>query len=303
MTPKVLEYVLRPVMGTLEFAVVSVTLEEFVDVTAEAMKDCSVSEGDELVDSCSIDEEIMFTDDDFEATDGDDEDHSLTGESYIRSGQHSGHFEPEDERVQDKGTTKKCVHFASDANGKILCQIQKNHSIRKGDHPLIWYKRDDFHRFRKEGRKERVEARKSSFIQDFLKVYDACKSSEKLRSLNQKYYTAVSGSKYRGYEAAVFYNILHKERTVFMRQVLEMQQRHVSCNIMTLDERAEELGNKSRTLSKISRRLAHVIGTGDSVVAHNMVSDKGLEKIVKHYKLKWKPLTEPSDLMLNMVEI
>jgi hypothetical protein len=309
MTPIVREYIVSSVMGEGEVTVVSVPPDEFVDVIAE-MEDCSTQKDDDPVDCdtqcCSSDEEIMYTEDEDEAAENGGDDHSLTEGKYIRSSPLSGDAELEtDEPVEDEGTQNTRVRFATDAKGKVLCQIYISFNcIPEGEYQQIWYSRNDFKRFRTESRKEAAAARKSSYVKDFLKVYEACKSFEKMRSLKPRNYTAVSGSKYRGYEAAVIYNIIRAGRKGINKQVLELQQQHVSCNIMTPEERAEELWDKSRNLSKVSRRLAHVLGKGDSDVARQMVSNRELKKVMADQK-KWKPVSvsEPSDLIFSMFEI
>ena len=149
--------------------------------------------------------------------------------------------------------------------------------------------------FRQENREEATVARESSFAQDFYRVYGSCTSSEKLRALKQKHAAAVSKSKYRGFEAIAFYDTLHAKREFTRKQILMTQQQHVSFNFLTLEERAAELGSRSRALTKQSRRLAYVIGSGDAVVARNILSQNEVEKIVSSSLMQGNLLPEFSD--------
>lgn len=298
---------MKPVIGRSEFAVVSVILSKLDEMIAE-MKGCpTVNEDPANIDTkaCFSDKEFTFTEDDFDVSYGGNDLGSLTGESYIRSGQLSEHFKPVgDEFAEDKRPPKKRVQFASNARGKILCQEYKNFNpIQKCQHELVWYKRDDLKRFRDEKRKEAFAAWESSFTSDCRVIYETCESSEKLRFLNQNSTTAVSVSECRGFESVTVCHVTHANRKSIIKQVLKTQQQHAAYNIMTADERAEELGNMSRTLTKVSRRLAYLLGSGDSVVARKMVSQKELKRMVKDHHIQWKTPSAPLDSIDNLFEV
>ena len=314
MVPQVREYV-WPVMGSKEFCIRSVNLDEF-DVIIAEMKKLSLRDDDgEPCDgdthSCSTDDDLYIEDEHEQCMDGFDEaaNRSLT-ESYIRSGTFSWDIEEPDEEESPVGAEehKKRVRFATDPSGKILCQRYNNYNpILKCEKKQIWYKRSDFKRFRKEGYKEAIIARTSSFATDFHRVYESCSSLEKLQALTEQHTVVVSQSKYRGYEAVVFYRTLQTVRKASVQQILQMHQQHVSCNVMTPEERAEKLGAKSRTLSKKSRRLAYVLGSGDAVVARNTMSKKEMETIVSYSLMQWRESPDSFDtfdhIEGNMCEI
>lgn len=305
--PQVREYV-WPVMGTKEFCMRSVHQDEF-DVMIAEMKKQSLREDDGGIfdgdtHSCSTDDDDIYIEDEHEQLEGadDTDDRSLT-ESYIRSGTLSGGFEEPDVEETPVGADehKKRVRFATDPKGKMLCQRYNNYNpIRRCEKKLIWYRKSDFKKFRKEGQTEAVVARMSSFAKDFQRVYESCSSLETLKALTEKHTLVVSESKYRGYEAVVFYSTLQTVRKASRKQILQMQQQHVCCNFMTPEERAEELGAKARALSKKSRRLAYVLGSGDAAVARKALSKNEVEKILSYSFMHWSPSPNFSDTLKHL---
>jgi hypothetical protein len=200
-----------------------------------------------------------------------DDDHSLARETYVPSGSMSKNFVYDAEEVQ-----KRTVRFLVDDTGSIITTEYAHFSpLQKHEKHKVWYRRKDYKRIRKLHHEQAEQGRKSTFAKEFRRVYEACSSSSKLRELSQKHMHAVSESRYRGSEPAIFFRTLSEERRQIKKKILKTQQQYLSCKeVMTATERMEALGEIARTLTKHSRRLAHVLGSGDAVFARKYCNEK-----------------------------
>jgi hypothetical protein len=297
------EYVCWPLMGTKEFSLRASHCDEFDALIAE-MKDLAIAEGiddDDLIKDS--DPASMSSEDDDDVSLPDMEtalaiDNDLGSVNRERFNHSSARFEEFQATWQDPleecNGPKKRVRFATDSEGKMLCHRYNNYtSISKNQKKRMWYQQKHFAQFRRCNMQEARTARKSVFGKDFHVLYESCTSFEKVRALTQKDVLAVSASIYRGNEFIIFYRLLHKERMAFIKKILTMQQQHSSCNLMTSDERAEQLSATSRSLAKKSRRLANLLGSGDAVVARKMISQDELEKILLYRFTNWTSLPLP----------
>jgi hypothetical protein len=105
-------------------------------------------------------------------------------------------------------------------------------------------------------------------------LYDSCTTSaaaDGLLVVDPKQVLAVSRSDHRGLELAVHFGTIMTERKAYIQQVLQTQRLQRSLDHhWTATERAEALGIQARFVSQTSRRLAHILGAGDALVAREL---------------------------------
>lgn len=156
----------------------------------------------------------------------------------------------------------KRVTFAFDAELQVLCEVYKNYEPRtRKEHHSSWYTQAQFMQFRKECRKEVIMMSKSSYRKNFSAVYEACNKGTFKAVTKERAY--ISAASCRGLEVVVF-PTLHRDRKNTIQQILRTQAA-LPCDI-PLEKRQDALASASRFLSKKSRQLARILGSGDAAV-------------------------------------
>lgn len=160
------------------------------------------------------------------------------------------------------GAQSKKVCFATDKEGRVHCEIFKNYAPRnRKEVQASWYTPSQFMSFRKDARKEAIMMQKSSYVQNFAAVYEACNKGNFKTVTKERAY--ISAASCRGLEVVVF-PTLYNDRKNAIQTVLKTQV--ALPNDMPLEKRHDALASASRFLSKKSRQLARVLGSGDAAV-------------------------------------
>jgi hypothetical protein len=170
---------------------------------------------------------------------------------------------------------KPTVWFAMDLDtGKVMSKMYSDYlPIHKSEHRKVWYRQRDYERFRRENKRITNAARQTSYVADFARVYHSTISSKRLRSLTKKQTVAVADSPNRGFEAAIFLDTLGTDRRACVSQIVEMQDHFLTLgDYLSAEEREQKLAVLSRSLTKQTRRLAFVLGSGDALVAQSMIT-------------------------------
>lgn len=165
------------------------------------------------------------------------------------------------------------VRFASDAEGQVLSTVHKFDGYSRSQKKNIWYHARDFVKF-----KRKVQSKMGAASVDFLSMYtsvrSACKVSEQSNDVKHRWPLRIAESKYRGIEPFLYQSTM-KERKTVVQGVLSEQRYWTSLGaVATPTERANAIGEHSRSLTKPHRRLAHLLGSGDAAIARRIAWDK-----------------------------
>jgi hypothetical protein len=171
-----------------------------------------------------------------------------------------------------------CEYFSNDPlswdNSTTCTTTSSTTSSQQAGDSTTWLASVDYKRFRRESQFETLVARQSSFTTDLMGLYDSCTTSaaaDGLLVVDPKQVLAVSRSDHRGLELAVHFGTIMTERKAYIQQVLQTQRLQRSLDHhWTATERAEALGIQARFVSQTSRRLAHILGAGDALVAREL---------------------------------
>jgi hypothetical protein len=131
----------------------------------------------------------------------------------------------------------------------------------------------DYDRFKRDNHQEGIQARQeSSFVEDLVQLYDACRSYETMTDKlisSEEHIWRVCQSPYRGLEGAALCVTLFIARKSYVRQVLATQEQHRSLDgtCFTLLERADALAVQAQYLTQQARRMAQVLAAGDAIYA------------------------------------
>lgn len=198
-----------------------------------------------------------------------DSDANFTAETELTSSLSSLSFAP------------KAVRFATDKNGDVLC---KTHSMKgrrtKKEAAACWYTMEQFKQFRVDCKKEAILQQKTSYRENFAKVYQACKTGKFKNVTKERAY--VSAASCRGLEAVV-YSTLQGDRKNALSTVLKTQE--AVPKDMSVEKKQEMIASASRFMTKQARQLARVLGSGDAavVVANNRIAAHGGQAVPQAY--------------------
>jgi len=167
-----------------------------------------------------------------------------------------------DSYCSNSSTQSKKVYFAADKKGRVFCENYRNYEPRnRKEVNACWYTPAEFMGFRKDARKEAIMIQSSSYSQNFAAVYEACNKGNFKSVTKERAY--ISAASCRGLEVVV-YPALHGDRKNAIQTVLRTQA--ALPKEMPLEKRQDALASASRFLSKKSRQLARVLGSGDAAV-------------------------------------
>ena len=169
---------------------------------------------------------------------------------------------------------KKKVRFAADKRGRVQCEIFRNMNPKSKQESLdCFYQMNDFHQFRRECKQEAIMQQKTSTYRDnFAAVYAACTTGNFKTVTRERAY--ISAASCRGLEVVVF-PTLHRDRKNTIATILKTQA-SLPSTMTDYSERAETIAAASRYLSKQSRQLARVFGSGDAAV---VIANQRIETI------------------------
>jgi hypothetical protein len=163
--------------------------------------------------------------------------------------------------------TRKRVRFATDTEGNVLCHELENKEppMTEDEIEASWCSPTEFKLFRRLCRKEVRTARKTTYRTDFRKLYTACEEGDVTSVMQEK--QAIANSSCRGLELLIFPD-LHSDRKTAIRTIIRTQKALPVC--LTAEHREKALASVSRFLSKQTRQLSHLLGTGDAAVARTI---------------------------------
>ena len=160
-------------------------------------------------------------------------------------------------------TTAKRVTFAPINNG-LVTEYPASTALIEDECEAMWYRSSDFKYFRKYGKKLATLAAASKYGTDLLKTCNACGDTTKNDASLAKY-SKIANSAARGLEILVAPQ-LNKDRRGAIRSVLKAQEK-LNDGGATTAEREEMLSATSQILSRQTRIMARLLGSGDAHVA------------------------------------
>lgn len=164
--------------------------------------------------------------------------------------------------LTEKLTPKKKVNFAINLNGKVHKETFRYQQHRtKQEVADCWFTQAEFRGFRQDCKQEAISQQKTEYRKHFAAVYDACKKGSFKAVTKQRAY--ISAASCRGLEAVV-YSALQADRKNLLITVLKTQ--HAIPQSFSQQKREDTIASASRFLSKQSRQLARVLGSGDAAV-------------------------------------
>jgi hypothetical protein len=238
-----------------------------------------------------------------------DEEGSTCSEKYIRSGTMSKAccdlWEPDDDIVANPLQGKKRVRFATFPNGEIACRMHSNFKpLYKYEHKFLWYRHQDFRRFRQEAQKEAANAFKTAHPDDDSASSSSSSSSSNLKTTPsspvQYESMDIAQSKYRCYELTIFDPSLFPSKTEIVEEILKLQEK-LKRGGKTVEKNWETLGKHSRRLSKLSRELALLLGQEDAKLAIEINKESSTSFFRKKLgKFAGNKSSEPSNARLEI---
>jgi hypothetical protein len=167
---------------------------------------------------------------------------------------------------------KKTVRLATDKRGRILCEHYRNREPKnKKEMMACFYTMNEFKEFRRECKQEAILQQKTLYRDNFAAVYAACTTGIFKNVTRERAY--ISAATCRGLEVVVF-PTLHNDRKNMIATVLRTQASLP--DHMNYTERMETIASASRFLSKQTRQLARVLGSGDAAV---VVANQRIESL------------------------
>jgi hypothetical protein len=162
----------------------------------------------------------------------------------------------------------RCVRFALRRDNEVAIeQIDSEGPLTEDEKALIWWQPAEYKVFRRYCKKAAEAARKTKYVDEFTRVYDAC-SAMFVADVTELCH--ISRPHVRGLELVVF-PTLCKARKLVVRGVLQTQ--NLLPESMGEDERAKVLAATSKYMSGRARMLARVLGVGDEEVARECMVD------------------------------
>jgi len=157
---------------------------------------------------------------------------------------------------------QKCVRFAFDKDDDVMVEeFEAEGPLTDEEKVSMWWQPLEFKIFRRYCKKAAEIARKSKYVNEFTRVYDAC-SAKHLQDVTELCH--ISRVHVRGLELVVF-PTLCRARKLVIRGVVQTQDRLPDG--MDVEERAKILAATSKCLTGRARMLARVLGVGDEEVA------------------------------------
>lgn len=194
------------------------------------------------------------------------------------------------------------VRFATHADGEIVITVDSYPSMTSAERRQSWYRPRDFRKFRRQAARKAESAQQSSYYKNYLKTTRACECTHMYQRVTDQHKKLLSCSKYRGYENTIF-DDKNANRKATVQKILEFESQWKSCELMTDEERVEELSLFCIEMSIVSCRMARLVGEGDAlVVAGASLSNDNHNNGATIPDPEHEPQASGSDV-LQMVEI
>jgi hypothetical protein len=162
----------------------------------------------------------------------------------------------------------RTVRFALHKDHEVLIEeIESEGPLSDDEKAAMWWQPIDYKAFRLHCKKAAEVARKTKYVEEFTRVYDAC-SAKFVADVTEICH--ISRSRVRGLEAVVF-PTLSKARKLVIQGVIKTQQ--FLPDGMEDDDRSRVLAATSKCMSGRARMLARVLGVGDEEVALECMLD------------------------------
>jgi hypothetical protein len=184
------------------------------------------------------------------------------------------------ESVPDE--TFKRVRFAEDGKGRVLCRRIENYEPwTENDVRQAWHSRDELDAIRNNCRQESTTSFQTEYHCHYMHLYHACgdlvtesEHSAALLKDGAKSAIAVAKSEFRGYERGLYHGSMRRTRKEYIAKILDAQDDYWEIHDASDAELPLHIAALCKQMGKRSRRIAFLIGFGDSMAAEAIYANK-----------------------------
>jgi hypothetical protein len=184
------------------------------------------------------------------------------------------------ESVPDE--TFKRVRFAEDGKRRVLChRIENYEPWTEHDVRQAWHSRDELDAMRDNCRQESTMSFQTQYHSHYMQLYHACgdqviesEHNAALLKDGAKSAIAVAQSEFRGYERGLYHGSMRRIRKDYIAKILDAQDDYWENHDPSDAELPSHLAALCKQMGKRSRRIAFLIGFGDSVAAEAVYASR-----------------------------